>query len=1215
MKIGQMFAKPIDRDMKGVIKVGQDDNLNIQQELEEYVVTRELQKHFRDFFDSYKRGIHGNTDKMGVWISGFFGSGKSHFLKILSYLLENKVVNGKTALQYFEEDNKIKDRMVLADMRLAATVTTDVVMFNIDSKGEQSGKQDKDAIVSVFLKVFNEMQGFCGAIPFLADLERKLSEEGRYEEFKELFEESFGTPWTEARNDFDIIQDDIVEVLSDMDFMSEEAARNWCERATTEYSISIERFADLVKRYIDRKGGNHHVVFLVDEIGQYIGDDSKLMLNLQTVTEDLGTACKGKAWIIVTSQQDIDSITKTKGNDFSKIQGRFDTRLSLSSANVDEVIRERVLKKTESATQTLSLYYDEKETIAKNLILFNDGVEKKLYANRANFAEVYPFIPYQFNLLGSVLTSIRTHGASGKHLAEGERSMLALFKESAVRVMNEDPGTIVPFHMFYDALEQFLDHSHKGVISKALDNDFLNPSHADECFDVNVLKTLFMIKYVKEIKANLENLTSLMVTHMDNDRMELAQKVEDALKRLVRQTLVQKNGDIYVFLTDEEQEINIAIKNQPVDAGEITAKVSELIFDGLFDEKKYRYPAFNGRYAFGFNQIVDDKPYKAGQNHDITLKILTPNSDEIADETTMRMLSSQSRCVLVVLPDDRTFLDEIRSSLQIEKFIRFDATNTVTKYEQIKEAKKVELRERSAAARLFLEESLKSATIYVNGDRVQTTAKDISSRINDAIGKLVASVFHKLSYIDTAMGENDIRKLFNNNGQQLTLAGTNSTPNSLALHDVNDYIGVNTSRHTKTSMKSLLDRFMKAPYGFVEADVQWLVAKLFKDGEIAFYVNSESVSLLSKSVDEIVRYITRKEFNEKLMTEKRVRASEKQKKAVREVMEELFGIAPSSDEDDAVMGGFLNYAGRLKNDLEKLEIHYKNQPLYPGKALVAKGKKLMSDVAQLKNATEFFASVDRDRDDYLDFAEDYEPVKKFFAGEQITIFDRAIRLMAIYDDSRTFIVNDEIESTVAQVKAIMKKAAPYTEIKNLPGLLDQFMTAYSNLLSEMEKPILAAIDEARTRVFQELEGKLCKANFRDKYIERFHELHEKATHCNNVATLQNIKVEADALKVRCLNEIAAAEAKLLAEKQAEEERRRKEQNPDPVDTTGGKQPDPVVVVPAPKVKKQKTISIKSINTEATWQLETSDDVKKYIAELEKKLMAQLEDDTVIHVEF
>lgn len=129
------------------------------------------------------------------------------------------------------------------------------------------------------------------------------------------------------------------------------------------------------------------------------------------------------------------------------------------------------------------------------------------------------------------------------------------------------------------------------------------------------------------------------------------------------------------------------------------------------------------------------------------------------------------------------------------------------------------------------------------------------------------------------MNEEDIKKLFNNTSQQLSLAGTNTTPNSLALYDVNDYIAVNTSRQTKTSMKSLLDRFIKAPYGFVEADVQWLVAKLFKDGEIAFFVNSESVTFLSKSVDEIVRFITRKEFNERLMTEKRVRASEKQKKA------------------------------------------------------------------------------------------------------------------------------------------------------------------------------------------------------------------------------------------------------------------------------------------------------------------------------------------------
>ena len=184
MIIKNMFSKPIDRDIKGVIKVGQDDNANIKQELEEYVVTRELQKHFADFFSSYKKGINGNTDKMGVWISGFFGSGKSHFLKILSYILANKDVSGKSAIDYFIDDNKITDPMVLADMKLATTVPTDVVLFNIDSKSEVNGKQSKVAIVSVLQNVFNEMQGFSGSNPFLADLERKLTEEGKYDLFK-----------------------------------------------------------------------------------------------------------------------------------------------------------------------------------------------------------------------------------------------------------------------------------------------------------------------------------------------------------------------------------------------------------------------------------------------------------------------------------------------------------------------------------------------------------------------------------------------------------------------------------------------------------------------------------------------------------------------------------------------------------------------------------------------------------------------------------------------------------------------------------------------------------------------------------------------------------------------------------------------------------------------------------------------------------------------
>ena len=237
MKIKDMFAKKIDREIQGVIIVGQGEEANVSQELEEYVVTRELQKHFADFYSAYKKGIVGTTPKMGVWISGFFGSGKSHFLKILSYLLENRQVGDRKAMDYFVEDKKIVDPMVLADMKLAADTPTDVILFNIDSKSETNGKQNKDAIVNVFLKVFNQMQGFCGSIPHVADLERRLSEEGRYDEFKAAFEEEYGDPWEESRQDFDFIQDSVVDALVSMDFMSEAAARNWCEKAVEPYTI------------------------------------------------------------------------------------------------------------------------------------------------------------------------------------------------------------------------------------------------------------------------------------------------------------------------------------------------------------------------------------------------------------------------------------------------------------------------------------------------------------------------------------------------------------------------------------------------------------------------------------------------------------------------------------------------------------------------------------------------------------------------------------------------------------------------------------------------------------------------------------------------------------------------------------------------------------------------------------------------------------------
>lgn len=1213
MLIKEMFEKEIDRDIQGVIIVGQSEAENVAQELDEYVVTKELQKHFADFFSAYKKGIVGTTPKMGVWISGFFGSGKSHFLKILSYLLANKIVGDRKAIDYFVDDKKIVDQMVLADMKLAADTDTDVVLFNIDSKSDSNSKQNKDAIVNVFLKVFNEMQGFCGAMPFLADLERKLTEEGRYNEFKQKFEEVYGEAWEDSRQDFDFIQDDVVEVLTGMDFMSEAAARNWCEKAAEPYQISIEDFAKRVKAYIDRKGNNHHVVFLVDEIGQYIGEDSKLMLNLQTVTEELGKECMGKAWVIVTSQQDIDSVTKVKGNDFSKIQGRFDTRLSLSSANVDEVIKKRILEKKETPAQTLRLLYGQKTTIIKNLITFNDGVEKKLYADENDFACVYPFVPYQFNLLASVLTSIRTHGASGKHLSEGERSMLAMFKESAMEYKECEAGTIIPFHAFYDALENFLDHSHRGVIIRAYENDMINPEHKEKVFAVDVLKVLFMIKYVdKVVVANIDNITSLMASNIDDDRIALKEKVEDALKVLMRQNLVQKNGDIYVFLTDEEQEINREIESQSVEMAEIINKVSEMIFEDIFTDKKYKYPAFNGRYSFNFNQIVDDRPYKSTQNFDIGVRILTPASDYGTDETTLRMVSGQGREVLVVLPDDRAFMDEIQRYLKIEKFLRLNTSSALSKYESIKEAKRLEMRERNANAKLFLTESLKDAVIYVNGDRAQISAKEVSTRISEALGRLVKTVYHKLDYIDAAMGEDDIRKLLKTSNQiTLNLEG-GTEPNIHALDDVLQYIAGNSRMHVKTSMKSIKDRFMKAPYGFVEDDVQWLVAKLFKRGDLSFSVNGASVTMMNKDVEEIINYITKKAFVEKLMMEERVRVADKDKKVVRDVLKELFHTSSPSDDEDAVMNFFISFVNKLITELRVMKKDYEKAK-YPGLKVIEEGIRIMSDIVQIQSPVEFFQTVSKKQDDLLDFAEDYEPIKAFFAGEQKGIFDKALLYLDKYDDSKTYIVDAELENVVDAIRTIVKKDKPFADIPKLPELLKQFTDVYSKVLDEQLAPVLASVSESRKRVFEVLNTKPYKDEKLNGYIDLFLEIENGAQSCTNVSVLRGYADRAEALKIRLLNEMDKMDQN-IALKKAEEIRKALEVQ---AAKTGNidKEKIEVEVKKEVKVKKTKNVPIKNMTKTASWRIESREDVDRYIDELRLKLISELDTDTIVNIEF
>ena len=462
MQLQYIYQSDINRDINGVIKVAQDDEKSIEQELREYIITRELRKHFNTFFNNYERSLSYPTDKIGVWISGFFGSGKSHFLKMLSYILANNTVAGKKAVDYFAD--KFDDPMMFAQLERCASVPTDTILFNIDSKSPLN--KDKTAILRVFAKVFYEYRGFYGDDLKVAKLEQYIEKSGKMEAFKAKFEEIHGESWENSRDAFSFFEDDVVESLTATLGMSETAARNWFNGTETA-DLSIEQLVKEIKEYIDSKGKDFRLLFMIDEVGQYIGSDGSLMLNLQTIVEEIGSKCGGRVWVMVTSQEAIDSITKISGDDFSKIQGRFNTRLSLSSSSVDEVIKKRILAKTDSAANMLALNYSKNCAVLKNLFTFNDAVlDLKGYTSEYDFVETYPFVPYQFRLMQNVLAQIRKHGNSGKHLSGGERSMLSGFQEAAQAIEDKDENALVPFSLFYNTVHTFLESAIRRVIDR-----------------------------------------------------------------------------------------------------------------------------------------------------------------------------------------------------------------------------------------------------------------------------------------------------------------------------------------------------------------------------------------------------------------------------------------------------------------------------------------------------------------------------------------------------------------------------------------------------------------------------------------------------------------------------------------------------------------------------------------------------------------------------
>jgi hypothetical protein len=1196
MEIRELFTKPIDRPINGVIKADQLDAESVWQELEEYVVTKQLTEYFRRFFDAYLAAAEKAKDptitaRMGVWVSGFFGSGKSHYIKILSYLLENieavdpKTGTHKKAAEFFDE-HKIKDPMLLADIHRAIKGTADVMLFNIDAKAD--AKTERDAIVQVFLRVFNEKLGLCGDAPHIAEMERYLISKGAYETFKTVFQACNGNAWHKERDAVDFLRDDVIAALAQSLNMTEESAGRWFDNAREDYRINIEGFAKLVNDYLDTQPADHRMIFLVDEVGQFIGDNTQLMLSLQTIIEQLGTLCKGRAWVIVTSQEDIDAAigeaNKAKSQDFSKIQARFHTRLSLASSNTDEVIGERLLAKTEPAHVTLrDVFAKEGDIINNQLSFLGNGVNLRGYRDAADFVAYYPFAPYQFQLLQKIFESIRKVGATGKHLSRGERSLLDAFQSAAVQNAGKPINTLIPLYDFYPSIESFIDSVAKRSIDQAPDNPSLEP------YDTQLLKALFLIRYIPEtVKPNIDNLATLCVDEVDADKLSLKRRIQESLARLEQQQLVSRNGDLWFFLTNEERDVARELGHVEVSSAERTRLLSELIFEDILrSQTKVRHRDTKGDYEF--NRLLDGAPWK-NANHTLTLEVLTPLGDdyEKMHEATciLRSTEGTGRAIIRMAEGQRLY-EELTLYLQIEKYIISPKADQATpSLKRILADRKEENRERRLRLVEQLGNLMTTGDFYVLGQKPSIKAGlHPTALLDDLINYLIANTYSKLPYLKHRCADPvaEIKAVLSaDDVAQLSLDTASEELNPLALNELRQYLLL-TASENRVLLSDIVDRFTGIPWGWKpDWEIVLLIARLYMAGEIKLMLEGADLDPRA-AVDPLTKSVRFRQVS----ILKRKSADSVALKRARDLHRDLFAKLPREDEDGLVA----DTRESFKTWLEELKSYgpIAAGKFYPGKAVIDQATAHIGKQLAIRDSYEFIETLLKAKDDWLNLSDDIHDVTSFYKT-QVTTWRKMLDALGEFADNQEALQQDlAAANALKELEAIRDNPAPYAQINRIEPLLSTVAVANDRIAGSEREAALLSIDEKLGEIEAALNQAQAEADLRNRALFPLQQLKITIAALSSIPRIRYLKEQAGSRLDEAMDLIASAQKPVGV----------KEPGSTGVPLSGaGSQP----IAPAVKA----VAVVRAADCSLKTYLENESDIEAYLAKLRDTLSAPIQ---------
>lgn len=852
MKLKELYSKSITRTVNPAVSATKFDPETERIEIQEYVFTDEIINGLYRILDAIKN--NEPYSHVGIWIDGYYGSGKSHFLKYLDYCITPETREDAVArlLEAVKAIDPLDDKhnlqfdydQLFSIAQWLKKATIDTCIFNLETSYDNSTDKKK-AFLHVFWNEFNGKRGFNKFnITLAQNLEKPLQEKGVFEEFKARIAEE-GGDWNDPGQAADLIDNEldfVLDIAKELaPTLSVDSIRERIIKRDT--NMSIDRFAGELKSYLKEKGNDYRLILLADEVSQFINKERDRYLNLQEIITKLSEECENKVWVACTAQQDLSeimddcNIAEEKDKE-GKIKGRFEVKVSLKGTQPEVITQKRILDKKEDVKSELGAMFDKhKAAFGLQFKLPNSYVS---YENKEDFIAYYPFVPYQFKLIMQVFNSFLNLGYVAKEVKGNERSIIKVVHATAKANAESETGKFISFDELYNNMfEEGLQARGQKAVDNAIKMARTYRTDKPELtkLAVRVANVLFMICNISQtdqllFPATVDNVTSLLINDVTTPRLTIKNEVEKIVEYLCDNNIIRreqgKDGapEYYSFYSEEEMKVAELIKSKKPDVN-TQAELLKEIFLKYITALKPKETYCTRTFAVGVNimqrSFLSNSP-------EMVVEFAMDNDYDTADMLAMN--NQQNRLVYYVGPqfrENKRLYNAFYNYCQIGMYM----ATPIPSPENAAVRKEFEKRSKDIFDTLICPQFHKilDSCPIVSGLRVideeEIKGKKSNDRYHDVVQKHLASIYTKANLVDSptvARTTDALRKAILRPIQAGDYEGMDAALTA-PEKEVEIYL---TKQYAEVNVSDIVTKFSKAPYGWDSICTLYIVNELVR---------------------------------------------------------------------------------------------------------------------------------------------------------------------------------------------------------------------------------------------------------------------------------------------------------------------------------------------------------------------------------------------------